>query len=510
MALLLAGAVALVLPGSVSAQGGESSPAPSPKTELLAQLSSEDPFAGIDQTVRERINEDSKRVGRIAENLVSVQGEITTVEKEVLGKVFDMASMKAFLDTHDSAVTDNKRLTEQLADLERQVSALTAQLAQAQNDTLRQETEHHTRMSQLEMKANEDDVIIQSLNERLPAVLALQKEVQMMPQVNSNLTGTINTGVTAAQVAQTNIMAERAKLSNYRETSQTLMRELVKQHTYAVKCHARLTELNSQIHGVMAKREQEQALATHAADQGHYKEKQLVQLGEELRKRLLKARQNLDTIHLQVGVAKHTFTTTESEGKARIAQLNTKQLQVNHQASSIEAGIQAKISNRVLIEKVINGERIEENDMQQKLLDSRMEKLRSNNTQLQKDLADLRQGILDSQANTAKMEAATSAARGLTKQLEVTADDETKQAQQQEQDAVAKVAEATKADDEAASKAHEAEVEAQSSQMKSCEEIWWERHPDVKSEMDHCEVVKNDLPEVEAQVAMLQQSLNMS
>merc|ERR1711971_18067 len=47
----------------------------------------------ISDSVRERIEADSKRVGKIAESLVGVQGDINRVEKEVLGKVFDMSSM---------------------------------------------------------------------------------------------------------------------------------------------------------------------------------------------------------------------------------------------------------------------------------------------------------------------------------------------------------------------------------------------------------------------------------
>ena len=64
----------------------------------------------IDASVRERIEQDSKRVGKIAENLVGVQGDINRVEKEVLGKVFDMSSMKTFLNAHEAAIKDHEKL----------------------------------------------------------------------------------------------------------------------------------------------------------------------------------------------------------------------------------------------------------------------------------------------------------------------------------------------------------------------------------------------------------------
>jgi len=80
------------------------------KKETKAELV--EPVPDISDSVRERIEADSKRVGRIAENLVGVQGDINRVEKEVLGKVFDMSSMKSFLDKHEIAIKDHEKFTQ--------------------------------------------------------------------------------------------------------------------------------------------------------------------------------------------------------------------------------------------------------------------------------------------------------------------------------------------------------------------------------------------------------------
>ena len=48
---------------------------------------------------------------------MGVQGDINRVEKEVLGKVFDMSTMKSFLNQHEQAIKDHEKLDKEQDDL---------------------------------------------------------------------------------------------------------------------------------------------------------------------------------------------------------------------------------------------------------------------------------------------------------------------------------------------------------------------------------------------------------
>merc|ERR1719409_915195 len=87
--------------------------------------------AEVAQSLRYRIAEDSKRIGHVAQNLLSVQTDINHVEKEVLGKVFDIQTLKTFFTTHQSVVNENKQLKSETSELNGEIESLSGQLNEA-------------------------------------------------------------------------------------------------------------------------------------------------------------------------------------------------------------------------------------------------------------------------------------------------------------------------------------------------------------------------------------------
>merc|ERR1719281_2338901 len=104
--------------------------------------------------------------------------------------------------------------------------------------------------------------------------------------------------VSAVQAVTIELLYEKSKLKNYKETTQNLMRELVKQHTYATKCHDRLTEVNLQIHEVETKHARDKYEQAEASRKGAAMEKFLSEGNVKIDARLHKAKTNNQTVQL--------------------------------------------------------------------------------------------------------------------------------------------------------------------------------------------------------------------
>ena len=109
------------------------------------------------------------------------------------------------------------------------------------------------------------------------AALAVQseKEVAKFPPVNANLTAENTKAVAAAKEATEELLYEKSKLTSYKETTKNLMKELVKQHDYATKCHERLYQLNTQLHEIETKKARMKYEQGRTAAQGEAMEKML-------------------------------------------------------------------------------------------------------------------------------------------------------------------------------------------------------------------------------------------
>eukprot|EP00427_Karlodinium_veneficum_P048054 CAMPEP_0169226284 /NCGR_PEP_ID=MMETSP1016-20121227/23660_1 /TAXON_ID=342587 /ORGANISM="Karlodinium micrum, Strain CCMP2283" /LENGTH=560 /DNA_ID=CAMNT_0009304869 /DNA_START=60 /DNA_END=1742 /DNA_ORIENTATION=- len=465
--------------------------------------SSEDPVPDIDASVRERIEEDGKRVGKIAENLVGVQGDINRVEKEVLGKVFDMSSMKVFLDKHETAIKDHEKYEQEAADLTNQATTLSKQLDNAINETSVQDKSHRSAMTRLSSKVAEDKVVIAGLQKELVPLVEMEKEVQRFPEVNANLTAWNTRAVSAAQAATQESLYEKVKMKGYQETTKNLMKELVKQHDYATKCHSRLYQLNTQIHELQTKEAQMKYEQSQADAKGDAMEKFLEDKNVLIETRLQKAKTNLQTINFAKANVEAKIATLQTEGQMKLEKMKEELGKLRQQTASIEAAMMAKVTNRKLIEKALRGAGIQVEDLQARLLAGHLGKLRANNTQMTNDLNEIRQGLQQSQVATAKAEAEKQHYEWLVDHLKNETSATTLRAQDVAREALAKVVAVKAEANEATQKAEEATLAAQASQLQKCDAIWVKEHPKVLEKIKACVQVKVDLDAMKANVASL-------
>lgn len=104
----------------------------------------------VAHTVGERIEQDSKNVGLVAKRLMEVQTKIDAVEHEVLGKVFDMQSLRNFLESHWQSSDNEVELRQSVAAASAETATLTEQLKTLKEASEKQHAEHLVRMATME------------------------------------------------------------------------------------------------------------------------------------------------------------------------------------------------------------------------------------------------------------------------------------------------------------------------------------------------------------------------
>jgi len=470
-------------------------------------LSGDGNLPDIDASVRERIEEDTKRIGKVAENLVGVQGDINRVEKEVLGKVFDMSTMKSFLTQHESAIKENEKLDQEQDDLTKQATSLSRQLDKAINDTSVQDRNHRLKMSELTSKDSEDKAVIQGLQKELIPLVEMQKEVRKLPPINANQTAENTKSVAAAQAVTEEVVYEKSKMKTYQTTTKNLMKELVKQHDYATRCHQRLYQLNTQLHEISIEEARVKYEQDRAEKEGSGTEKLLESKNAAISERLKKAKKNTDTITFTKANSKAKIQRLQVEGEYSLEKLKDELGRLRQQSASVETAMMAKISNRKLMEKALRGATVEVEDMSKKILAGVLEKLRTNNTFMTKELNELRAGLQTAQVNTAKAESQSRMLLAQAEELRSQASNKTFEAQDVAREALEKVVAAKAQEDAAIKKAEEATLQAQSSMLTKCSVIWDQEHPNKLTKLKQCKQTKLDLDTVKASVASLTSSV---
>jgi len=425
----------------------------------------------------------------------------------VLGKVFDMSTMKSFLDQHEAAVKDHEKLDNEQADLQSQASSLSRQMDQAINETMRQDRQHRAEMAQLGSQVSEDKAVMGKLEKELVPLVEMQSEVQKLPQVNANLTAESTHATAAAQTATEEVRFEQSKLKAYQQTTVNLLQELAKQHEYANKCHERLYQLNTQIHNVESKDARRKYEQGRSTAQGDAMEKFLENKNVLLDTRLRKSKINLQTINFAKADTKAKIAALQTEGQVQLESLKAELGKLRQQAASIEVAMMAKVTNRKLIEKALRAASLQVEDMQARLIAGRLEKLRRNNTQMAKDLEQLRTGLLQSQVDTVKAESKKAQLSAIATQMKEQAKNKTEETQAVAREALAQVVATRQSDEDAAQRAQSATMEAQASMLTKCSAIWEKQHPKVLKKLVKCEQVELDLQAVKASVAALTSSV---
>lgn len=220
--------------------------------------------------------------------------------------------------------------------------------------------------------------------------------------------------------------------------------------------------------------------------------------------RLKKSKANLNTINFAKADIKAKISSLQTEGQMKLKKMKEELGKMREESAKMETAMIAKISNRKLIEKALHGAKAQAEDMQERLVAGRIDKLRKNNTQMSDDLDQIRKGLQKSQVKTAQAEQQRTALLAQAAQLRALAKNKTAQAQQIAREALAKVVAIKQEDDAYAQKAQKATMVAQASMLTKCSVIWDQEHPKVKSKLKNCKQVATDLKALKASVKSLE------
>jgi len=462
----------------------------------------------VARTVDERIKEDSDRIGHIALSLMDIQGGIQDVEREALSKVFDMESMKSFLDVHDAAVDKNKELNREVTRLQSQVSSLAEQLDKAHRQMLQAESEHHDLVNHMTAEEVRDRDEVNALRKSIERDWLIGQGNAELKEANVVFR---NQNVKAEWAVENVLqMLKTAKddLDQGRKDSRSLENELLEQHKYAETCHHRALQNEMQVKHYEDERVELRTHATKTAQQNVHVQQQLSDKNQALKVRLEKAKVNLATTNSQIISTRARQQELTLQGERDLGHLRNKLGELREEEVMTEAELMKRIADRKVVENDIQQVESEIRRLRKELLSGELARLRTNNTQLKADLEQAQNTLQTSESNIVRYQAEVAQANETVVELKATANQSMIRAKEVAREAITRVLEAKKASDDAAAAAQEAVMRAEAAQLVDCNETWDKEHPKVLEEKDRCKGVKLDLDTGNAQVAALTSTIS--
>lgn len=458
----------------------------------------------VSQTVGQRIAQDSGRIGLIAENLVGVQGDINRVEKEVLGKVFDLQTMKSFFSTHEATLDENKRLNQEVLKENAQIESLSKQLAKTRADSSTDEQQHRLKMAQVQATIAEDETTIQSLASELKHEKLLEADNEKLTEVNGILREQTTRTVDAAQQVHNELDKAKAELEAHQRTTSMLQEHLITQHKYAETCHLRVNSLEQHLKGMLATEQAEKQITEARVTQTNQAVKMnmnmLVTENAALKERLEQAKAATMQYAQQLADTTQEMSSLQHEATKEIDTLKSESNKMKQHISMVENSLMTQIHQRMFVEKQLGDKSTAVKGLQQELLKDEKTKLTSSNGQLKKDLDQMHQALLQSQVSEAKAEAQAWRAEQEQAAWKATAQANAMAAQQAAKAALEQVAQANGAGEKAKSEADQAAMAAEASVMTKCSTIWDDKHKELLQELEQCKGVDQKLKQESAQV----------
>jgi len=214
------------------------------------------------QNLRARLQDASTKLGNVAEGLLSVQSDVNRVERESLGKVFDLQTLRTFFAAHQRIQAENDALKTSSADLEARIKELEAQKAALEVKAVNDTAAFQKSLDVIDTKAHGLELDKMALDERVTKARAdtdqcnasLTKELES----TGGLKKTITTQQETLKVVQTQFVkltdekttAEKvhtAKMAALSAGQKALEDQLQLQHNYGIECHSKLMQAQQKL-----------------------------------------------------------------------------------------------------------------------------------------------------------------------------------------------------------------------------------------------------------------------
>lgn len=458
----------------------------------------------MEQNVAERIDQDSRKMGLVAQRLVEIQESVRGAEQEAMSKSLNLESIKAFFARHKTEIEEQKALQHKSSELLGKVGALSQQLSKAREQTRLQAAAYKKQETRLTAEIKEEKGKLPNLLETLDHRKMVGQANIAMKEANAALEAQNVKSLAAVETVMQALQAARTELERRQNYTAQLEVAKAQQLEYARQCKTDEEIVQERRNMVEAERKApwEKAKAEEQLSEQTYA--QLLMMNNMLRARLAKAKANKGTIQSQLVTTKQHIAALRTAGEAELGRLRSDLSSMREETANLENELTRRVQERQALEKDIVTLQEQIKLLEEKLLSGELAALRANNTRLKKHVFAAQETTEKSQAKTAEAHARTVRANLTIAALKQSSDANTMKAQQVAREALMQVVAAKKESEEASEKADDASMKAQSAQLSDCDSIWDEKHPEVLKFLEQeCKTLEEDLASANAQVASL-------
>lgn len=511
-----------LLPALSSALGGlraappAAAPPPSPSPVVAGSPSIAPGAANLEgaevaQSLRYRIAEDSKKIGHVAQNLLSVQTDINHVEKEVLGKVFDIQTLKTFFSTHQSVVDENKKLKSESTDLNKEIESLSGQLNEAHSSMATAEEEFKATSAEQAAKLSEDAAVIDGLNKEMIHSKTVERDNEKLKDINRMLREQNTKTIDQAQLVHSELNNAKASLHDGIQATQRLQDQLVDQHKYGTECHAKVTQLEKALKKETAQLKQESVAAAAAAQQQQALEvaarKRLSDENAVLKQQLAVSAQTAAALQQKVSVTNTQIETLQSQSSSQIAAMKAEMGKMRSHVLVVRDSLMQNIKARKMVEEKLAHTLAQIEYLQNQMRSGGFAALELENTQLKTDLKNTADALKTSHIAEATARGEAEQAMASEAALEKAAQLNAKAAQSAAEQAAIEVAKAHQQATSQLEIANDAAMDAEASVAQKCENIWKKDHAALLEELEKCKTIRSDVKSAHAEITSLTETL---
>jgi chromosome segregation ATPase len=452
------------------------------------------------QNLRARLQDASTKLGNVAEGLLSVQSDVNRVERESLGKVFDLQTLRTFFAAHQRIQSENDALKASSSTLEARIKELEAQKAaveiKAVNDTaIAQQT-----LDLSEQKSHGFELDKLALDDRLKSSLAEKEKINATLTKELAATGALRSTIATQQDTIKHMQEQVVKLTTEKDTAakvhlakmaalsagqKALEDQLQLQHNYGIECHSKLMQA-------------QQKLGNEAVDVSGLKALQDAldaqkRMTSDLTSRTESLMQQVTQKDLELSQVKYQSGKEVLNLKSSLGALET-------HSTAMETTLKEANKARVVAEKEVM-------ELKKTLLSTSTAELEHQVAVLQGEVQHTSEALKSSQMEEAKAKSTAQQAQAYQHAAELTAKlnaEAAKNAAKIAEDEVKKAAQRSLA---AQTSANEANAKAESALSEQCEVEWKsmnEGYDKLKQDYATCEA---GLLTAEAQVKLLSQSV---
>lgn len=465
----------------------------------------------VAQSLRYRIAEDSKRIGGVAQSLLGVQTDINHVEKEVLGKVFDIQTLKTFFTTHQAVVNENTKLKSETSELNTEIETLSGQLNEAHVQMSDAEKEFKLHQAEQESKLSEDAAVIDGLNKEMIHIKTVERDNEKLKDVNRMLREQNTKTIDQAQLVHAELNNAKASLHDGIAATQRLQDQLVDQHKYGTTCHQKVTELEKALKSETGKLKEQSVAAAAAAQQQQAqeaaKQKRLIDENSALKAQIVQLGQASAVLQRKVQTKTTQMTTLQAQSSQQLAQMKGEMGKMRAHVLVVRDSLMQNIKARKMVEEKLAHTLSQIEYLQNQMRSGGFAALELENTQLKTDLKNTAMALKNSHVTEATAKGEAEQAMASEAALEQAAKLNAKAAQQAAEQAAVEVAKAHQTATEQLQVANDAAMDAEAQVANKCENIWKKKHSKLLDDLEQCKTVRSDVKAAHAQIESMSETL---